>query len=386
MSEYQYYEFRAVDRPLTTDEMAELRSKSARAAISPGGFVNEYHWGDLKGDPREWMQRYFDAFVYSANWRTCSLVLRLPTGTLKRSDVVPFQTQTALSCKQTKSGCVIVWSLEEGGDDERFCMEDGPGWMDRLLPLRDELLRGDLRPLYLGWLAGVGMGEVDENEVEPAVPAGLSRLTAAQQALAEFLEIDPDLLAAAAAGSAGQDAGLDDDSVETWIAGLPKKEMRLVFNMLLQGESQQAERRVKSAFREWHKESGSGEPESAARRSIAELWILAEQAEAVRMKQEAGQQLRRNEAARKQRESYLLGVAGNAEQCWRDMEQKALRATASSYDAVKKTMSDLADAYALSGDMDEYNRLLRDFVERHGKRAPLMHRLVSAGLWRGPTK
>ena len=35
MSEYQCYEFVALDRPLTPDEMAELRSISTRADISP---------------------------------------------------------------------------------------------------------------------------------------------------------------------------------------------------------------------------------------------------------------------------------------------------------------------------------------------------------------
>jgi hypothetical protein len=35
MSEYQYYEFRAVDRPLTEEQMDDLRSYSSRAAISP---------------------------------------------------------------------------------------------------------------------------------------------------------------------------------------------------------------------------------------------------------------------------------------------------------------------------------------------------------------
>jgi len=30
-------------------------------------------------------------------------------------------------------------------------MEEGVGWMTQLSPLREELLRGDLRPLYIGW-------------------------------------------------------------------------------------------------------------------------------------------------------------------------------------------------------------------------------------------
>lgn len=62
MSEYQYYEFAAIDRPLTRAEMAELRAVSTRAVITPAGFVNHYEWGGLKADPADWMRRYFDAF------------------------------------------------------------------------------------------------------------------------------------------------------------------------------------------------------------------------------------------------------------------------------------------------------------------------------------
>ncbi len=45
MSEYQYYEFQAVDRPLDTAEQAELRVLSTRARITATGFVNHYDWG-----------------------------------------------------------------------------------------------------------------------------------------------------------------------------------------------------------------------------------------------------------------------------------------------------------------------------------------------------
>jgi hypothetical protein len=43
MSEYQYYEFLAIDRPLTEDEMKVLRALSTRAAITPVSFANEYY-------------------------------------------------------------------------------------------------------------------------------------------------------------------------------------------------------------------------------------------------------------------------------------------------------------------------------------------------------
>jgi len=81
-------------------------------------------------------------------------------------------------------------------------MEDGRGWMARLAPVRDELLRGDFRSLCIGWLPVVTGEMMDDEETEPMSVDGLANLTAAQQALAEFLEVDPDLLAGAGMGSA----------------------------------------------------------------------------------------------------------------------------------------------------------------------------------------
>ncbi|WP_197911824.1 hypothetical protein [Kineobactrum salinum] len=89
MSEYQYYEFAAIDRPLNEKEMAELRTVSTRAVITPGSFVNHYEWGDLKANPKDWMRRYFDAFVYSANWCSCWLALRVPKKIFRKSELEP---------------------------------------------------------------------------------------------------------------------------------------------------------------------------------------------------------------------------------------------------------------------------------------------------------
>jgi len=47
----------------------------------------------------------------------------------------------------------------------------------------------------------VQSGEVDEGEAQPPVPPGLGKLSAAQESLADFLRIDADLLAAAAAAA-----------------------------------------------------------------------------------------------------------------------------------------------------------------------------------------
>ena len=185
MSEYQYYEFAAIDQQLTRIEMAALRAVSTRAVITPSGFANHYEWGDLKADPADWMRRYFDAFVYTANWCSCRLALRLPLSTFRKAELKHFATKYALTIEASYEHWIFDWALDESENYDRFTEEDGCSWMRRLVPLRDELLRGDLRPLYLGWLAGASNGELREDALEPEVPPGLSELSLSQQALVE---------------------------------------------------------------------------------------------------------------------------------------------------------------------------------------------------------
>lgn len=149
MSEYQYYEFWAIDRPLTEKEMRELRSFSTRARIAPTSFVNDYSWGSFKGDEDAWMEKYFDAFLYLANWGTHVLKLRLPSRLLDIETARLYCPGHSASAR-AKAGKVIptlVSEREEGGE-----WVEGEGWLSSLISVRAELARGD-RALPLPGLA-----------------------------------------------------------------------------------------------------------------------------------------------------------------------------------------------------------------------------------------
>jgi len=85
VSEYQYYKFLAIDKPLTDAQRAELRKLSSRAEITSTGFTNEHSFGDFQGQPEKLMERYFGAFLYLANWGTRRLMFRLPRTLLDAS-------------------------------------------------------------------------------------------------------------------------------------------------------------------------------------------------------------------------------------------------------------------------------------------------------------
>ncbi len=388
MSEYQYYEFVAIDTPLTQKQMAELRARSSRASITPTSFVNDYQWGDLKGDPADWMRRYFDAHVYVANWCTCLLCLRVPKSTLDADIFRAFKTKAVFSVEQTKTHWLLGWELNESDNYDRFAEEDGRGWMARLVPLRDELLRGDMRPLYLGWLAGVSAGGVDEQAIEPQPPPGLSRLTAAQQSLAEFLEIDADLLAATGL-SDGQGSKPDSESdaeQDVWIAELPAVEKTATLKLLLSGNAQQAERELKLRFLAWQREQQSDAKPETRRRTVAELYKLAASIAETRKKQEAVRRKKAEAEWRAKRETYLRTLAVDFDPYWQAADKLAERGIASAYDEVKRALVDLSEAYVLCVTRTDFDQKLVQFMARHGKRGALVRRLADAGLWKQPSR
>jgi len=286
VSEYQYLEFLAVDRPLTSREMDNLRSISTRAQITPVSFINEYNWGGLKANAHNFMRHFFDAHVFIANWGEAIFMVRLPREAIDQKTLKAFCSSPHLGFEKLPEHWLLTWSLGETEDYDRFSyVDEGPGLMTRLAPLREELLRGDLRSLYIGWLCAVTTAETDPDDLEPLALHKLHKLTAAQLALAEFLEVDIDLLAGVGSGSqADQADAADDAALDAWLDKLPKNEVRRYLRQILDGQGASAERALKRRHAAWQEQSS---PSKGVRRTVVELWQMAEQAKALRLIEEA---------------------------------------------------------------------------------------------------
>ena len=50
MSEFQYVGFRAIDAPLSDDQLGYMERQSSRAEITRWSFDNTYHYGDFRGN------------------------------------------------------------------------------------------------------------------------------------------------------------------------------------------------------------------------------------------------------------------------------------------------------------------------------------------------
>jgi hypothetical protein len=381
MSEYQYYEFLAIDRPLTAEEMAALRALSTRAHITPVSFTNQYNWGDFKGNPGKLMERYFDAHVYVANWMTAIFMVRLPIEALPKETAKAMEVPYMLGFKATKTHWVITWSLEESENYDRFSMEDGGGWMARLAPVRDELLRGDLRSLYIGWLATVTVEMMDDDEMEPLAGNGMGNLTAAQKALAEFLEVDPDLLAGAGMGSPGaQKDDISQNEMENWIEALRRDEVTAVLKQLLKGKGQQAERSLKNRFAAWRRGLQSDKTK-APRRRVGELLQNAEAAKKIRLEKKKRDRKRREIERRKEHEAYLKNLSKDFPKAWKSVQKTIERGSGLAYDEACRALVDISEAYALQKSRKRFQEEMKKFMADHMRRKSLIQRLVKSGVW-----
>jgi hypothetical protein len=287
-----------------------------------------------------------------------------------------------LEIKATKTHWIITWSLDESENYDRFGMEDGRGWMARLAPVRDELLRGDLRSLYIGWLAAVAGEMMDDDETEPLCASGLGDLTAAQQALAEFLEVDPDLLAGAGMGSpAAQETEVSRREMEKWIDALPRDEVNSILKQLLEGKGQQAERSVRNRFASWRRGLPTGDTD-APRRTVGELRQNAEKARLIRMEKQKQDRKQREIKRREKRKAYLKNLSSDFPKAWASVKEPVERGSGRGYDEACRMLVDIAEAYALYATNKQFQKELEQFMAGHLRRKALIQRLVKAGIWK----
>ena len=327
MSEYQYYEFQAIDRPLSEADRAALRSLSTRARITATSFTNHYNWGDFKGDPQQLMARWFDLHLYLANWGTRRLMIRLPQRLVDRSRLDAFLPAGDLLDVLVSGENLIVDIGVDIYDDEwpEYDEEDewdgGPGWLGALAPLRADVLAGDLRLFYLVWLKALELDELEDDETEPL--PGIGPLTGALEAFADFVRIDPDLVQAAVEASGLEDGGeASADAAREAIAAIPEAEKTALLQRLANGDPHvvaEVQSRTRKAVA-----LATGETYTD-RRTVADLRNRADEQratrEAIEAEQREAERQRQAQGAEKARRIRLAAVRRRGAGVWNEVEQ-----------------------------------------------------------------
>jgi hypothetical protein len=220
------------------------------------------------------IERYYDAHLYLANWGTHRIMLRLAQGLLDL-DVARDYCVADLVTAWTTGEFLVLDLTSEDEDEEWDPDDDAP--LSTLIGIHAELAAGDLRPLYLAWLAchnptGTGdhsWGHHTDDDLEPPVPPGLTTLTAAQRALVDFLRLDDDLLTVAARASPPLEktTGVS-GPLAAWVTNLPVTEKNRLL-MRVVGDHPAAARR--EILRRFHDEHAPNTPPSPRHRQWDEL-------------------------------------------------------------------------------------------------------------------
>ncbi len=375
MSEYQYYEFQAVDRPLTAGEQQELRALSTRARITATSFVNSYEWGDFKGSPSRLVERMFDLHLYLSNWGSRRFFLRLPKKFVDRIWLNGVLSE--VDCVETRivgEHFVVEISRDELEVED---FDDGAGRLAALAPLRANILAGDLRMFYLLWLTGVEADAFPDDTPEPL--PGVGPLDGALEAFAEFFQIDSDLVAAAAERNAQAAGGeLQSSDIDSAIRALSEKERLGLLSRLYHGDllvGVELRRRVRESVAERTRV----EPPKA--RTVGELRARAGEIAAARERAAEAAVLaereRREAEAAEARKKRLAALAARGEAAWREVDTDIERRNATGYDRAKSLLADLRDVASSQGRMNEFEQRLGALRQKHARKAQFIDRLRS---------
>jgi hypothetical protein len=377
MSEYQYYEWQTLERPLTAAEQAAVNGLSSHIDVTSSQAIVTYNWGNFKHDPIKVLAKYFDAYLYIANWGTRRLVFRFPKGLLDAAAIEPYCDEYHAHIENVGDVQVLEFEMsEEEGFDEWM---DERGLLSTLARVRDDILQGDYRALYLAWLKAMSLESDDYNEdeddpenlfndPEPPLPAGLKQLTPPLKAFADFFEIDPFLISAASERSRSL-TPLQEADFAPWISRLSRRECDEFLFKIVNAESG-AVTALRKKLLSFEKPVPRVETHP---RTFGELLKTAEKLSQTEARHQA-------EEKRKKHIAEMQELAKREAQTWQDIEI-LLRSgyTARNYDDATGWLSKLQQLSEFQGTQENFKIRVRDLSERYKKRPALIERLEKKG-------
>jgi hypothetical protein len=372
MSEYQFYEFKAIDRPLSAADRQYVQSLSSRAKVTATGAEFVYNYGDFRGDPKKVLDRCFDMMVYVANFGVRCLMIRFPKNLIQVNVLAPYCVKHCISVSTTTTSIILQMNLNA---EAYYSWLDEDTYLDALLPLREDILKGDYRVLYLAWLAAGFTEDISaepEEMVEPPVPANLHKLLPPLKALAEFWQIDQDLITAAALTSPQEK--MIAEPVAEWIAALPESDRLNYLCRVAQGESHVGAELMQRLRQEFGGvTTGIAIARASSQRTLAELIEIAYNQRELRT-------AKAKKAAETARKKHLEKIAPNAGELWSTVSELIELKKAQPYDEAVRHLVDLRDLAISQKKLRAFQIKMQKIQEQYSSRSGLLNRLRAAQL------
>jgi hypothetical protein len=373
MSEYQFYEFKSIDKSLSKEDRIQIASWSSRANPSNTGAIFTYSYGNFPKDEISVIEKFFDAMFYISNWGTTRLIFKFPKELFEFKQIKQYCIEDGLRIIE-KSNCFLIDMEFVDEEDGRWI--EGEGWLTSLISLREDIMNGDYRSLYLIWLKNSIIaidseyGNILPDHLEPQVPKQLNGLNGALQDLVEIFDIDKDYISAATENSHPE---IKEDTIDlkTSIDKLPENEKLEFLERLLNGEallSMKLKNRLKEFLR-------IDDPiaQEINRRSIGEL---VRRVEILKQERKNKEQIKRQELLLRKIKNLELHESEH----WTKVHQLILDKNSKAYDEAIYVLEELKELSIYKGRFKEYCDKIEIIRKKNSRLSGLTGRIFRANL------
>jgi hypothetical protein len=325
------------------------------------------------------VEKYFDAFIYTANWGTHWFMLKVPRHLVDVDRVIQYCPCASAVIHEKGEHLIFEFTSET----EDYEWEEGEGWLSSLISLRADIINGDYRSLYLAWLFCVQMEEVEDEELEPPVPPNLADLNAPLKSFVDFMRLDDDLIAVAAENSDSEARQTDPEALKSWIHNLPANEKDAILLHLIEAPSPHLGAELKQRFQRAVSTTANSNMNQSLR-CAQDLISRAETYTSERKRRAAEQKAKALAREKKQRaiaqEKYLKDLAGREDSIWKKVNVLIDSKQPAKYDEAVMLLVDLRDLYKKTGKENTFKQKLITISQAHYRKVSFLDRVQKSCL------
>lgn len=325
-----------------------MERQSSRAEFTKWEYKVEYHYSSFRGNVDGMLGNGYDIFLTYSNYGLREIRMRLPNGMPFPKRVWSQYITEGLEWTADKSGKAGILRLSpylDDGYDPRWDFEEG---LDAAAKLREMLITGDLRALYVLWLCTSMASRYDDEPVmEPPVPHGLDTFPRDAAGLLGFFEADGLLVDAAAIGIPGFDAqGARGDLVQAWLTTVSDSRRNEIIQRLVTDDPVVVKAELLAEIRD--SQQAVTWPVEPPKRTLAQLLqeceLLRQKEDEKQRKQAAAQAKRDAAKAEKQRQARMAEMKAAPESWLRKTSELVEARGTANYREAASILADLRDA------------------------------------------